>query len=165
VAVAGLTVLGVALAAIWHPSRLSHWPHVPPPELYVTTPPKQEDVAGIYQLTRQTITANGLAVLEGRRCGLELRPDGSFTVTNYPDWSPDSSTEPYIVAFHSVTGGWRCDTVNITYHGHACWGVVLSNGVAVIDALALRSRGAPYDLMLTYGDGDEGGVMTFGRKK
>src|SRR2546427_6651426 len=46
------------------------------------------------QLTRQTITPNGLAVLEGRPCQLDLRPDGSFTVTNYPQWAPDSSATP-----------------------------------------------------------------------
>jgi len=56
--------------------------------LYVTGQPKQEDVAGVYELTGQTIAKNGLAVLGERLCQLDLRPDGSFSATNYPQWSP-----------------------------------------------------------------------------
>ena len=164
----GLVAIAAALSAVVHlpwGSSLSHWPHVPPPELFVTTQPKQADVVGVYQLTRQTITPNGLAVLEGRPCQLDLRPDGSFTVTNYPQWGPDSSATPHVTAFISTTGRWRCDTVNIIYNGKNCWGVVFSDSDSAIDALALRSKGAPYDLMLTYGDGDDGTIMQFGRKK
>lgn len=165
----GLVAIGVAVSPVLRllckSCFLSHWPQVPPPELFVITQPKHEDIAGIYQLTQQTITTNGLAVLEGRPCRLDLRIDGSFTVTNYPQWSPDSSAKPHVVAFISTTGCWRCDTVNISYNGHECWGVAFSDTHVGIDPLALRSKGAPYDLMLTYGDGDDGTVMTFGRKK
>ena len=166
----GLVAIAVAISPdlrlLCKSAFLSHWPQVPPPELFVITQPKQEDIAGVYQLTQQTITTNGLAVLEGRPCQLDLRIDGSFTVTNYPQWSPDSSAEPHVVAFISTTGRWHCDTtVNILYNGHECWGVVFSGTDVGIDALALRSNGAPYDLMLTYGDGDDGTVMTFGRKR
>lgn len=144
---------------------LSHWPQVPPPELYVFTQPKLEDVAGVYHLTRQTITTNGLAVLEGRVCQMDLRPDGSFSVTNYPRWSPDDdSTEPHVVAFISTTGRWSCNTLNISYRDRLCWGVVFVNADPQLDSLALRRKGAPYDLMLTFGDGDDGTVMTFGKK-
>ncbi len=146
---------------------LSHWPQVPPPELYVFTRPKLEDVAGVYHLTRQTITTDGLAVLEGRLCQLDLRPDGSFTAANYPLWAPDTNSTPQIAEFVSTAGRWRCDTVNIMYHGHDCWGVVFSDakGKGGIDPLALRRKGAPYDLMLTYGDGDDGTFMVFGKEK
>lgn len=155
-----LAAIGIALSA-----GGSGWPQVPDPKLFVTTQPKKEDVSGIYQLIHQTITTNGLAVLEGRLCQLDLRPDGSFTATNYPVWSPDSSSQPHVVKFISTTGRWHCDTVHIIYDGHECWGVVFSDAQVGIDALALRSKGAPYDLMLTYGDGDDGTVMTFGKKK
>lgn len=167
VAVCGvaLVAVGIALCAVLNLGWGSGWPHVPPAKLFVTTQPNREDVAGVYELTRQTITSNGLAELGGRSCLLDLRPDGSFTVTNYPRWSPDSSTPPHVIAFISTTGRWRCDTVHIIYEGHECWGVVFSDAQAGIDALALRSKGAPYDLMLTYGDGDDGTVMTFQKKK
>jgi hypothetical protein len=164
----GLIVIGVAVSTVSNlplASGLSHWPQVPPPELFVTTQPKQADVAGVYQLTQQTISTNGLAILEGHLCQLDLRLDGSFTVTNYPRWSPDSSTTPHVAEFISTTGRWRCDTVGIIYSTHEYWGVVFSDTHVEIDALALRSKGAPYDLMLTYGDGDDGTVMTFGKKK
>jgi hypothetical protein len=163
----GVIVMGFAISLyLSRTPSLSHWPHVPDPELFVTTQPKQDDVLGIYQLNQQTITTNGLGILEGRMCQLYLRPDGSFAVTNYPRWSVRSSSIPHVAEFISTTGSWRCDTaVNISYNGHQCWGVVFSDGHAGIDALALRNGGAPYDLMFTYGDGDDGTVMTFGRKK
>ncbi len=172
----GLVAAGVAVSAGLHlpwGSSLSHWPHVPPPELFVVTQPKQEDVVGVYELTRQTITGDGLAVLGGRPCQLDLRPDGSFTVTNYPQWGPVSSgaahvttsETPGVTTFTSTKGRWCCDKVNIMYDGKMCWGVVFSDSDTAIDALALRRKGEPYDLMLTYGDGDDGTIMQFGRKK
>ena len=92
---------------------------------------------------------------------------------NYPQWGPASSATahaaasatPRVIGFISTTGRWRCDTVNIIYNGKNCWGVVFSDSDTAIDALALRSKGAPYDLMLTYGDGDDGTIMQLGRKK
>lgn len=165
-AISSVGIVATGLLLYWWPiSVLSHWPHVPPPELFVTTQPKQEDIPGIYLLTRQTITTNRLAVLEGRQCHLELRPDGSFSVMNYPRWSPDDdSTKPHVVAFISTTGHWRCDTVNISYRSRLCWGVVFLDADTRIDSLVLRSKGAPYDLMLIFGDGDDGTVMLFEKK-
>lgn len=37
-------------------------------------------------LTRQTLTPDGLAALQGKRCTIELRADGTFTATNVPPW-------------------------------------------------------------------------------
>jgi hypothetical protein len=158
----GFVAIGLAVSAVYicHGDLAAR----APAKLFVTTQPRQEDIVGIYQLTRQTITTNGLAVLEGRLCQLDLRPDGSFTATNYPRWSPDSSTRPHVTTFISTTG-WRCDSVHIFYKGKDCRGIVFSDSDAAIDALALRSKGAPYDLMLTYGVGDDGTIMQFGRKK
>lgn len=165
--ITGLTLVAVGVAvsselhSLWTLFQSPHWPQVPPPELYVTTQPKQEDVVGIYQVKQQTITTNGLAVFGDRMCQLDLRPDGSFSVTNYPQW-------PYATAFISTTGHWRCATIGGVYirgRSQNFWGIVFSDSDTRIDPLALRSKGAPYDLMLTYGDGDDGTVMTFGRKK
>jgi hypothetical protein len=158
-----VVVISVALSAAlpWG----SHWPHVPPPELFVTTQPKLQDVTGIYQLTQQTITPDGLAVLSGKMCELDLRADGSFSVTNYPRWSSASSAAPPTPEFISTTGRWRCDSVGAMYNGHLCWSVVFSDTQTPIGALVLRRNGAPYDLMFIYGDADEGAVMLFGKKK
>lgn len=125
---------------------------------------RKEGVAGFYQLTLQTITKNR-AILEGRPCRLDLRLDGSFTVTNYPVWARESSDPPRVTEFVSTTGRWSCGEANISYRGQECWGVVFSNGKVGIHPLALRSKGAPYNLMFIYGDGDEGMVMVFGKKK
>jgi len=164
----GLVAVGVSLTAVfglsWG-SGLSHWPHVPPPELFVVSQPKLEDVAGVYQLIRQTVSTNGLTILGGRPCQLDLRSDGSFIVTNYPRWSAFSSTRPHVTDFISTTGHWHCDPINIIYNGHKCWGVWFSDTKVGIDSLALRSKGAPYDLMLTFGDSDDGTVVIFGKKK
>ena len=158
----GVVATGLLLHS-WSSPASSHWSQVPPPELFVTSQPKQEDLPGTYFLIRQTITTNGLVVLQGRQCQLDLPPDGSFTITNFPRWSPLSNTQPRVTAFISATGRWRCETVSTLFNNKRCWGVVFSD--PQIPSLELRSKGAPYDLMLTYGEGDDGAVMLFGKKK
>ena len=141
---------------------------VPAPELFVTVQPKQEDIVGVYQLTQQTITTNGLAALDGRLFQLDLRPDGSFAVTNYPQWSSDPHPTPHVVAFVSTTGRWHSQSLGTVYvgqQGQPFWGVVFSDSDTRIDSLALRGKVSPYGLMMTYGDGDDGTVMMFDRKK
>ena len=166
IALAIVAVFGVICVAIWvtlFPSGGSHWSQVPPPELFVTGQPKFENIPGSYQLIQNTITTNGLAFLEGRQCQLDLQADGLFTVTNYPQWSRLSSAKAPNAQFVSTTGRWHCETIGI-YNGHQYFGIVFSDSSMGIDALALRSNGSPYDLMLTYGDGDDGTVMMFGKR-
>jgi len=135
---------------------LNRWPQVPDPELYVTTQPKQEDIVGVYQLTQQSITPAGLAILKGRSCHLDLRPDGSFVVTNYPMWSLDRSA--HVTNFVSTTGYWH-----FAQPGTAYWGIELWKGSIRIGSLNFRGKSLPYNLMMTYGDADEGMVMIFER--
>lgn len=144
---------------------LSHWPHVPPPEFYFTSQPKLDGIPGRYHLIKQTINKQGLAILNGLECAIELRADGSFVATNYPNWLQASANPEFV----SATGRWRCDTISILYNGHSCYGIVFSdsfgNDSERIGPLALRSDGSPYNLMLDYGgDPDEGKVMTFGKR-
>ena len=54
----GVVAAGLLLYS-WPISALSHWPQVPPPELFVTSQPKQEDVPGTYQLTRRRLPQMG----------------------------------------------------------------------------------------------------------
>ena len=140
----GLVATGIALSAVVHlpwGAGSSHWSHVRRPQSFVTMQPKHEDVAGVYQLTEQTISTNGLAILDGRLCQLELRSDGSFTATNYPRWASASSATLRIAEFISTSGRWRCDTVGMIYDGQQCWGVVFSDTDIDIDSLALRRKG------------------------
>jgi hypothetical protein len=122
----------------------------------VTNKPKLEDIQGTYQITQQNITTNGLAVLQGRVCLLDLRPDGSFTLTNYP-------TPPFTIGFISNTGRWHFDTLGSFGKNQELWGIRFSNATFSMEPLALRLQGTPYNLMLTYGDPDDGTVMTFGK--
>lgn len=157
--------IGIVSAVLWLPQTAgSGWPHVPPPELYVTSQPARDQIIGTYRLSSQTITTNGLAVFQGRLGELELRNDGSFVVTN---WLPlDMPLTPH--AFVSTTGRWNCQTLGGLYRdgrSQPFWGVVFSDCAVRIDSLAFRGKTLPYSLMMTYGDADEGKVMMFERKR
>lgn len=142
---------------------LSHWPHVPPPELFVTVQPKESDVVGLYELKSQTVTTNGLAAMGGKVCELELRADGTFSVTNYPTWAGIKFTTPDNTEFISTKGRWKLDNTASGGNGQSYWSVRFSETLGRMQTLELRSKGSPYDLMGTYGDADEGRVVTFGK--
>ena len=137
--------------------------------LFTTTQPKQEDIAVSYLLTQQTITPGGLGVLKGQQCVLDLRGDGTFSVTNYPIWTEAfSPTNGQFVASISATGRWSCDTVGTVSDGstsQSYWGVRLSDAGTQLGSLALTGKTPPYGLIMTYGDPDNGTVMIFERRK
>ncbi len=136
--------------------------------LFTTTQPKQEDVAGSYSLTKQTIALGGLGFLEGQQCVVALRGDGTFSVTNLPTWTePYSPTNGQFVASINATGRWSCDTVGTVSNGSGYqryWGVRFSDADTQLDSLALTGKTVPYGLIMTYGDPDSGTVMIFEKK-
>ncbi|MCO5045269.1 MAG: hypothetical protein J5I99_10760 [Verrucomicrobia bacterium] len=136
--------------------------------LFTTTQPKQEHVAGSYSLTQQTIAPGGLSLLQGQRCVLELRGDGTFSIMNYPTWSEAfSPTNGQLVASISATGRWSCDTVGVVSDGRKSqryWGVQFSDADTQLDPLTLTGKTPPYGLIMTYGDPDSGTVMIFEKK-
>ena len=158
----GGAVLWLAFSHLWG-GGLSHWPQVPPPELFVTSQPKLNDISGNYRLIQQNINTNGLAILNGRQCQIELRTDGVFVVTNYLKWSQTNSVQPPTPEFFSATGRWHCETIGIV-RDKSYYGIVFSENANQIESLALRSDGSPYSLMMTYGDFDEGLFMAFGKQ-
>ena len=125
----GAVVAGLLLYSFsWPISALSHWPQVSPPELFVTSQPKQEDLPGIYLLTRQTITTNGLAAFEGRQChlicglmghsALRIIRDGRRTLPPNLTWSRSSRRRATgVVILLSI----------FSYNGRSCWGVGFSD--------------------------------------
>ena len=137
--------------------------------LFTTTKPKQEDVAGSYLLTQQTIVPGGLGILKGGQCALDLRGDGTFIVTNYPTWTDAfSSSNGQFVASVSTMGRWSCDTVGTVSDGNTSqgyWGIRFSDADAQLDSLALTGKTTPYGLIMTYGDPDSGTVMIFEKRK
>jgi hypothetical protein len=156
-------LMGCAIIWLIFSSSLSDgWPQVPSPNLFVTSQPKFECIPGNYHLIRQTITTNGLATFNGRQCEIELRSDGSFVATNYPKWFQTNSVQPPTPQFIFATGHWHCETMGIV-RSREFYGIVFSESPNQIDSLALRSDGSPYNLMMTYGDADEGLFMIFGK--
>jgi len=124
-----------------------------------TTKPKREDIPGSYLLTQQTITADGMTVLGGRQCRLDLLADGSFTVTNYPNW-----TDEHLGSSIATAGHWRLDTVGFVYSKQSVWGIRFADTDSRLDMLSFTGKSAPYGLLMTYGDPDENKVMIFERK-
>lgn len=137
--------------------------------LFTTAQPKQEDVAGSYLLTQQTIAPGGLGVLRDQQCVLELRGDGMFSVTNYPTWTEAfSPTNGQFVAAISTGGRWSCDTVGTVSDGRTSrshWGVRFSDASTQLSSLSLTGKAPPYGLIMTYGDPDSGTVMVFEKRK
>jgi len=91
----------------------------PHAHLYTTVKPRAADVAGHYKLTEQTVTSQGLSVLRGRPCFVELRTDGTFTAANIP---PDTMGPPGTNFFNTLVSGsgrWR---IGITGGVDAGWG-------------------------------------------
>jgi hypothetical protein len=136
---------------------------------FTTAQPKPEDVTGTYALTEQTISPDGLSVLQGRQCQFDLRSDGTFSVTNYPTWSyAFSDGSGKFVAFVSGAGHWSCDTVGTVSDGstsQSYWGVRFTDcNTNIDDALAFTGKAPPYGLIMTYGDPDSGTVMIFKKK-
>ncbi|MDA0657688.1 MAG: hypothetical protein O2931_03500 [Planctomycetota bacterium] len=133
--------------------------------LFTTAEPNQDDVAGSYLLTQQTIIPGGLGAFSGQQCLLELRADGTFGATNYPTWTEEfSPNEVQLVACISAAGRWSCDTVGSVSDGttsQSVWGVCFSNASTHLDSLALTGNCLPYGLIMTYGDPDSGSVMIF----
>ena len=137
--------------------------------LFTTTQPKQEDVAGIYLLTEQTIMPGGLGFLQGQQCMLDLLGNGTFSVTNCPTWMKvPSPKNGQFVASISTTGRWSCNTVGTVSIGDTSqpyWGVQFSDADTQLASLALTGKTAPHGLIMTYGDPDSGTVMIFEKKK
>jgi hypothetical protein len=155
-------LLWATVSGSWGNS-LSHWPQVPPPELFVTSKPTPDGIPGNYCLIQQTINTNGLSIFNGRQCQIELRPDGSFVVTNYPKWFQTNFVQSPTPELISATGRWHSETIGIV-RGKSYYGIVFSENTNQFESLALRNDGSPYNLMMTYGDFDEGLFMTFGKQ-
>ncbi len=121
---------------------------------FTTNEPKKEDVAGSYVLVAQSVTTNGLAVLHGRQCRLDLNPDGTFGVTNYVNSGQSD--------FLSTTGRWKCAIVGST-EGHDMWGVRFDSQPRIEDA-CLSGKQAPYRVVMIFGDPDSDETMIFEKR-
>jgi hypothetical protein len=130
---------------------------------FIGTEPKAVDVVGTYVLSDQTVISGGVSALAGRTCEINVSPDGSFSVTNYPQ-----SSGTTFGSFLSVTGKRRIATVGISY-GYGpepkdCWGFQFEGAARSMDPAAFAGPQQPYDLLTIIGDPDSNQTLRFKRK-
>jgi hypothetical protein len=137
---------------------------------FVGEKPQQAEVVGTYVLTDQTIIGGGVSALGNRACHLVLRPDGSFSITNYPNWRVAASAHTSgFDTFISTTGRWAFTLVGQSY-GYSSepkdiWGIEFSEAESKIDATAFTGPKPPYGLITILGDPDSKKTIRFERKE
>ncbi len=137
---------------------------------YVGEEPQQTDVVGSYVLSDQTIINGGVSALQGRQCQLDILTDGTFSITNYPDWRAlPTEARTQFNSFISTVGRWRLSTVGTSY-GHGpdlkrCWGLRFSGTDAKIFPTAFTGPQPPYGLITIIGDPDSNNIIRFKKEK
>ena len=130
---------------------------------FVGTEPKAVDVVGTYVLSDQTVIPGGVSALAGRTCEIYVSPDGSFSVTNYPQ-----SSDTTFGSFLSATGTWRIATVGTSY-GYSTnpkdWGFRFEGSGRNMDPAAFAGPQQPYGLLTILGDPDSNQTLRFKRKE
>lgn len=121
-------------------------------EQYVTEEPQWADVVGRYALASQTVSAGGLAVLEGRPCTIELRADGTFCATNVPG-ERDFPGPDFFDTLVTVSGTWRVEVVAHGFSFQTFWGARFDSEGAEVPSALLIGRKPPFGLELTLVEG------------
>jgi hypothetical protein len=138
--------------------------------LLVTEEPNKTDIVGRYTLTLQTLTAEGLEVLDSKEATIELQSGGTYIATNFPIWKRTETSKYTLTNLLTTTGSWNIETLGGVDHGdgeiHDVWGICFQ-GLQVERPRAcadLSGPKHPYSLMFVYGDPDSDQVMIFERK-
>jgi len=139
---------------------------------FVGAKPKVADVVGTYVLSDQTVIPGGVSALGGRECVLDVRADGSFSITNYPECAgADSSKLKQYATFYNDTGTWELAVVGTSYgytqNAKDCWGLGLhgSKHRGRLGAPAFMGPEPPYELLEILGDPDSNDTLRFTRKE
>jgi hypothetical protein len=129
--------------------------------LFTTQKPKAADVVGHFVLTEQTIVTGGLSAMNGKRCYVDLRPDGTFDAANIPPF--DGATDDFANRLVSGSGTWQIAQVGSVGDGtgtlKAHWGISFSASGVSMRSAGLTGNRPPYGLIFTIGDPDSGDVM------
>ena len=133
---------------------------------FIHTKPDEAEIVGRYVLIDQTVIKGGLSALQGRECQLELHPDGSFRMTNYPYTAgARSASLRYFKKFTSTTGSWELATVGTTYDAtqtpKRCWGIYFYGTDENIHSTAFTGQAPPYELVTILGDPDSHNTLRF----
>jgi hypothetical protein len=141
----------------------------PHAHLYTTDEPQKTNVVGRYSLTSQTLTREGLTVLKGRVCAIELRADGTFVATNVPPWQSGFPPTNFFDTLVSGSGTWRIASVGSVDDGRrplkTDWGVYLDAETPKFQPPGLTGAKFPYGLIYTLGDPDSGEALILERTK
>ena len=142
----------------------------PHAQLYTTDKPQESDVVGRYTLTSQSVKRDGLAVMQGHPCFIELRADGTFIATNVPPLLLDSPGTNFFSTLISGSGTWHLDSVGSVGGGAGTttktwWGVDLDSTVTRYQHVGLSGAKSPYGLIYTLGDPDEGMSLILEKKQ
>jgi hypothetical protein len=131
---------------------------------FVGTGPQAAAIVGTYVLSGQTVVPGGVSALGGRQCRLDVRPDGTFSVTNYPQ-----SSGRRFSTFHSTTGTWQLAIVGTSYgygsDAKDCWGLRFQGSGYRIDPTAFTGPEEPYGLLTILGDPDSNSAIRFKKKE
>ncbi len=137
----------------------------------VETEPQLNEIIGTYVLSDQTVIPGGLSALGGRKCQLDVLADGTFRVTDYPDFYaivPGKSTT--FTSFISTTGRWRLEVIMTSdYYGKKTpkdgWGLRFSGATRRISTPVFTGPTRPYGLLMFLGDPDSYFTLRFKRQQ
>jgi hypothetical protein len=137
---------------------------------YVTDEPRPIDVTGWYELIpSQSVFPDDVKATRdaSKPYELYLRPDGTFTATNVPEFA-FLQTERLV----SVSGRWKLDTVatlgSVSGKGRGIWGISFESSPQVESPQFMGPFGRDHPaerLAFVFGDPDSGEGMMFGRKR
>jgi hypothetical protein len=116
--------------------------------------PSQQDVVGVYQVTAQNLTNDGLDAFKGHQPLITINNDGSCVISDFPVWN---GSFPYaITEWLSFSGKWSIVVSRGVYWGITCEGVTQSMEVGDLD-----ENGDGYSIVFPYGDPDDYETMVF----
>ncbi len=136
--------------------------------LFTTTRPDSADVVGHYILVKQTVCSDGLSVIQGKFCAIEIRADGTFVATNVPPRATGGPGTNFFASLLDANGRWRIDSVGGVDSGwgkpKTHWGIYL-DATEKLMPVGLTGQKPPYGLIYTLGDPDGGQVLMLERAK
>jgi len=130
-----------------------------------TEQPKVKDVIGAYQFKEQNISQVHINK-RGEKATIVLNADGTYQANNIPNVFdlPDTATCTYI----SAKGKWKISEIGGVERWSGLkpeWGITLTSIDKNLENIGFTGEKAPYGLMVTFGDPDEGTVMRFEKVK
>jgi len=119
---------------------------------------------GTYEFERQTVCEGDVLPFE-KHAIIVLNRDGAFQMKNVPDLTDRQACRGKKLI--TASGKWTIETVGSIDNGwgdpKSAWGLALTGDTGNL-SIGFMGDEAPYKLIFTYGDPDEGAVMIFSRK-